>query len=285
MQTPVNSVRLGELLKDAGFCEEKTNYLMEGYAHGFALGHRGLLNSRVVKNHVSSEELTPLVEKVQKEVEMGHIAGPFSYEELCKLFPEFQISPLNLRPKKEAGQYRLIFDLSHPRDGSSINENIPDVFKHVKYSSVGHFIRKIMILGPGAYLAKCDIKHAFRIVPMHPTEYRKLCMAIGDEYFFDKRLPMGVASSCGIWESSAEALIYLHEKSKPKNSVSDHLMDDFIFAEASKEGCNKALQNFLSICEYTGFPIAPEKTVGPTQCIIYLGIELDTVRQMARLPL
>lgn len=31
-------------------------------------------------------------------------------------------------------------------------------------------------------------------------------------------------------------------------------------------------------------PMAPEKTVGPVTCLTFLGIELDTVMQEARLP-
>jgi hypothetical protein len=41
---------------------------------------------------------------------------------------------------------------------------------------------------------------------------------------------------------------------------------------------------FLSLCEYLGVPIAPEKTVGPSTILTFAGIELDTNTMEARLP-
>ena len=48
--------------------------------------------------------------------------------------------------------------------------------------------------------------------------------------------------------------------------------------------CCTDLKNFLSLCEYLGVPIAPEKTVGPRTTLTFAGIELDTILCEARLP-
>ncbi|XP_065189453.1 uncharacterized protein LOC135820075 [Sycon ciliatum] len=44
------------------------------------------------------------------------------------------------------------------------------------------------------------------------------------------------------------------------------------------------LNAVLSVFRYLGVPIADEKTVGPTSCLTFLGIELDSVQKVARLP-
>ncbi len=55
-------------------------------------------------------------------------------------------------------------------------------------------------------------------------------------------------------------------------------------AASSYDQCCTDLKNFLSLCEYLGVPIAPEKTVGPQTTLTFAGIELDTRLFEARLP-
>ena len=55
-------------------------------------------------------------------------------------------------------------------------------------------------------------------------------------------------------------------------------------AALSFQQCCIHLQNFLSLCQYLGVPIAPEKTVGPQNILSFAGIELDTLSMEARLP-
>lgn len=45
------------------------------------------------------------------------------------------------------------------------------------------------------------------------------------------------------------------------------------------------MDTFLLQCSDLGVPIANEKTVQPTQVLIFLGIEIDTVEMIMKLPL
>ena len=63
-----------------------------------------------------------------------------------------------------------------------------------------------------------------------------------------------------------------------------HILDDFLFIAKSEEQCRSDLNNFLTMCNYLGVPLAPEKTVGPATVLQFAGITLDSVRQEARLP-
>ena len=56
--------------------------------------------------------------KLPKEFEVGRIAGPFGG-------PNFCVSPLGLVPKKQLGEFRMIHNLSFPKQ-TYINNGIPD---------------------------------------------------------------------------------------------------------------------------------------------------------------
>lgn len=63
-----------------------------------------------------------------------------------------------------------------------------------------------------------------------------------------------------------------------------HILDDFQFlGPPDSPICNLALHLFMSMCDVLGVPIKDEKTEGPSITLIYLGIELDTVKMEARL--
>ena len=66
--------------------------------------------------------------------------------------------------------------------------------------------------------------------------------------------------------------------------VSHPLFGRFFLANKSVRECKNDLDNFLQICKDLGVPIADDKLVGPTTCLTYLGIEIDTVAMTVRLP-
>ena len=57
------------------------------------------------------------------------------------------------------------------------------------------------------------------------------------------------------------------------------VLDDFLFLGDSKQECQHGLDSFLQLADI----IAQHKTVQPTQCLVFLGIELDTENRIARI--
>ena len=55
-------------------------------------------------------------------------------------------------------------------------------------------------------------------------------------------------------------------------------------SDGNQRLCQQQLNIFLEFCSYLGFPIAPEKTCGPSTTLSFVGIALDTVLKDARLP-
>ena len=69
------------------------------------------------------------------------------------------LSPLGLVPKKNTGQYRLIHDLSYPKD-KSVNAGIPQEFTSVKYLSFDKYAQLIRKCGKGALQPRSDVADA-----------------------------------------------------------------------------------------------------------------------------
>ena len=197
-------------------------------------------------------------------------------------FSVFRVSPLGLVPKKTEGEFRLIHHLSFPK-GTSLNDGIPPEHTSVSYATVEDAIRFIKTVGPGCFLAKTDIKNAFRIIPIRPEDYNLLGMCWQGLYYFDRCMPMGCSSSCKTFELFSTAIEWVAQHKLHIECIL-HLLDDFLIVSPTEDLCTRQLEIFLMCCNYLGIPMAPEKTMGPSTTITFAGIELDSVEMEARLP-
>ena len=216
--------------------------------------------------------------KLAKELDAHRLAGPFS----SPPFPVFRVSPLGLVPKKVEGEFRLIHHLSFPK-GSSLIDGISTDLTSVSYATVEDAIRRIKTVGPGCFLAKTDIKNAFQIIPIRPQDYNLLGICWRGLYYYDRCMPMGFSSSCKTFEIFSTAIEWIAQNKLHITHIL-HLLDDFLIISPREELCQKQLDLFLTLCSYLGIPMAPEKTVGPSQIISFAGIELDSILMEARLP-
>ena len=132
-------------------------------------------------------------------------------------------------------------------------------------------------------MAKTDMKSAFRIIHIHPADYPLLCIHWNDLYYFDRILAMGLSSSCAIFEFFSTALEWLSVDHVGACAVL-HILDDFLFIAKTGDQCHRDLKNFILMCNRTGVPLAPEKTVGPEMVLQFAGITLDSIVFEDRLP-
>ena len=66
-----------------------------------------------------------------------------------------------------------------------------------------------MSIGPGTLLGKTDIKSAFRLLPLHPTDRHLLVMQWHQELFIDMCLPFGLRSAPKLFNILAEFLAWI----------------------------------------------------------------------------
>ena len=277
LPTPVNPEELSQWLE--GYTDRAA--IVSIFAQGAMLDYQGINSPLTSANSQSATQHPEAVsQKLQEELSKNRIAGPFSSIPL----PQLKISPLALREKQETGKYRLLHNLSFPYDEQSVNYNIPKTSKQVHYESISDAIASIHQCTPTAYMAKSDIADAFRIVPLHPSQYHLTGFSWQNYYYYDKCLPQGCASSCKIFESVSSAIKWILVCKLGVTNVVK-VLDDFFFVGRTKQQCQDALDKFVYISQQLGIPIATHKTVGPTQVITFLGIELDTTHMIARLPI
>ena len=279
LPTPINPLKLAFHLN--GYNSNLYDYLIKGFIRGFSISSLNVPPSDISMNkNLQSAYLYPQVvtDKLTKEQGQGRISQPFT----TPPFPDMVISPLGLQPKKAPGQYRVIHHLSFPK-GRSVNDSIQKTDATVKYATVGQAIQHILNFGQGCYLAKTDIKSAFRIIPVSPADYHLLGFSWQGKYYYDKCLPMGCSSSCAIFESFSTGLEWIIQRKLPHVAVL-HILDDFLFIAPSYHQCLSALSTFKQLCLEIGVPLAPEKTVGPARSLEFAGIQLDTQRMQASLP-
>ena len=255
-----------------------TAKLEQGFSFGFDIGFRGIPSSNVeVENSLSTNEHPGVVdEALNKEVSKGRIIGPLD----SIPYDTFQLNPLGIVPKK-SGDFRLITNLSCPA-GNSVNDCIDDIFAEVHYSSVKDALNILSKVGKDAYLSKTDIKSAFRLIPVSPSQYNILCYKWKEKFFIDRCLPMGARSSCSIFEMFSSAIEFILKGLGVEYVI--HYLDDFLFISKTQEDCSLALKTFQYIAEQIGLPLAPEKTVLPSRCLEFLGYEISTSDEQIRLP-
>ena len=194
-----------------------------------------------------------------------------------------QIDPFGVIPKKSSpGDWRLIVDLSSP-DQHSVNDGIAKELCSLSYCSVDDAVRQVLGLGRGAKLAKLDVKSAFRILPVHPADCPLLGMRWKGRIFVDKRLPFGLRSAPKLFNALADALQWVMERRGVSFVI--HYLDDFLtIGSPDSEECEHNYHSMLQIFTELGIPFAPGKCEGPATVLIFLGIEIDTVKQELRLP-
>ena len=221
----------------------------------------------------------PVQKYVDNELTERRIIGPFAPTEAA----DIHVSRFGVIPKRhQPGKWRLILDLSSP-EGKSVNDGIDRERCSLQYESVDDAARILMGLGRGAQMAKIDIAHAYRNVPVHPTDRYLLGMQWKNEIYVDTALPFGLRSAPKIFCALSDALEWILLQAGMSSCL--HYIDDFLTLGApDSPECGHNLKVIMEICSVLGIPLAVEKIEGPIGWIIFLGIELDSRTMTMRLP-
>ena len=139
-----------------------------------------------------------------------------------------------------------------------------------------------MQLGRHAHVAKLDVKSAFRLCPVHPSEHHLLGMHWQGRYYFDRVLPFSLRSAPFIFNCLTSAVQWLARQQI--DHVHHYLDDFFITGPPHTTQCSQHLCSLTSLCEHLGIPLAEDKLEDPATQLEYLGILLDLDALEARLP-
>ena len=257
------------------------HYLVKGMADGFHIGFDRRVNCKSVEKNMKSalENMEPVDEYLKTELQAGRIVGPIDPAKASHL----QISRFGVIPKAgQPGKWRLILDLSSP-SGHSVNDGVDKSLCSLKYATVEDAVQQIIKVGKGALLAKIDIQHAYRNVPVHRDDRALLGMVWQGKLYIDTVLPFGLRSAPKIFSAIADALEWVLTKYGVTFIL--HYLDDYLTTgkPESKE-CQQNLETIQKVCNHLGVPLKLEKIEGPTTSLVFLGILIDTTKMELRLP-
>ena len=257
------------------------DYVVSGIREGFRIGFDYSKNCTAAgKNTRSANQNAAVVsDYLLTECSAGRVIGPFPEN---PNFNPIQVNRFGVIPKGTPGKWRLIVDLSFP-EGTSVNDGIQTDLCSLRYVKVDDAAREIEKQGHNTWMAKIDIQHAYRIVPIHPEDRWLLGMQWQGNLFVDTTLPFGLRSAPKIFTALADAVEWVLRWRGVQFVI--HYLDDFFMAgSANYATCSAQLQIVLDTFEELGIPIARHKLEGPTSCLTFLGFELDSVAMEVRLP-
>ena len=128
-----------------------------------------------------------------------------------------------------------------------------------------------------------DVKEAFRLVPVHPSDRLLLGMVWKGDLYIDKVLPFGLRTAPLLFTALVDALEWVIRK-RGVNWVF-HYVDDFIFVGSpTSSQCSVAMAAAMQVCTELGIPIESEKNEGPATTLSVLVIKFDTEDLILCLP-
>ena len=137
------------------------------------------------------------------------------------------------------------------------------------------------MIKPGYYLSKVDLGHAYKSVPIHPSNYEATGLKwqfkgnkLKYTFLVDSRLPFGARKSPEIFHRLTQAVWRIMAK-RGFDAIIVYL-DDFLIVGETKEVCQLAFDTLITLLQHLGFEISWRKVIRPTQKLVFLGIEVDT---------
>ena len=131
--------------------------------------------------------------------------------------------------------------------GSSVNGFIPQEEFSVQYSKFDDAVDMIANLGPGALMAKLDIKSAFRLCSVRPEDWELLGIHWKVHYYVELRLPFGLRSSPYHFVRLADALYFILTCNYLIEFLTYYLDDFFTAGPAASDTCVKQMQIIIQV--------------------------------------
>ena len=207
------------------------------------IGLQGPRVSKEYPNFISARQNPHIVSNnLLKELQLGHTAGSF----VSPPFPNFQVYPIGVVPKKHSTERRTIFHLSFPKhQTTSVNSHISPTDYSLHYITIDTAISIIQNIGQGCFMSKLDVKSAFRNIPVHPSDWELLGMKLNGLYFFDTVLPFGLRSAPYLFDQFSCMIEWIIKNKLGIPNVI-HILDEFFFVtRPPRSDCLTALCKIL----------------------------------------
>ena len=253
-------------------------YLLHGIKHGFPIINfpNSPVDNVIMHNYSSALTEHDAVEaQILTEIKEGRYI-------VVNEKPQI-VSALGAIPKPDGG-IRLIHDCSRPY-GRAIND-FASINSKIKYQSVQH-ATNIISKSNGYYLAKLDLKHAYRSVKIDPNHYKYAGLSWHFKghkeptWLCDTRLPFGAKLSVECFHRISLAIQRILASQGIQTVI---YLDDILIISHSHGECLKDLNHTIKTLRALGLSISYNKTEGPCRSLVFLGVRIDTVTHTLHLP-
>ncbi len=232
--TPLIPDAWQRLLIECDLTERYPN-IPQGLRTGFRVGIIPIRVTHTPRNSSSLIQFASSFEAtVAREFNSSRYLGPFTCSELESLIGPFQSSPLSLIPKPhKPNVMRLVQNFSFPRspsvDYASINSNIFSDDFPCTWTPFKAFCAIVCQLPPGTQAMVRDVAEAYRIIPLHQSQWPGTVVRLsdGDSFAVDTQTAFGIASGAGIfgYTGDGSADIFRRKGIGPLTKW----VDDFVF--------------------------------------------------------
>ncbi len=181
------------------------------------------------------------------------------------------ISSIFLRPKKQAGKYRLILNLK--------NLNVEVEYHKFKMDTLDTALK---LVTQGCFMISIDIKDAYYTIKID-EQYRKyLRFEFEGQLYQFRVLPNGLSSGPRIFTKILKVpLTHLRQTYGINTSA---YIDDLFLSEDSPQQCHLAATKMVDLLQNLGFTISPKSVLVPAQVIEHVGFVIDSVNMKVSLP-
>ena len=166
------------------------------------------------------------------------------------------------------------------------NESL-NSYAHPEHFSLDTVDDVTSVLGRNWFQAKIDLRRGYRSVPISPKNYTcaglkwKFSGASDYSYLIDTRLVMGSSKAPSIFQRITSSVCRIM---RSKGFICFVYLDDFYVCDKTYRLCKKAYDYLWKLLMSLGFTINEKKSVAPTQCLTFLGIEIDSTKLTLKIP-
>ena len=195
-------------------------------------------------------------------------------------------------PKSTPGEFRIIQDLSFPRNQpnkSSVNDDINTDDFQCDWGTFAACVLLVIAAPVGAEASVNDVEKAFRIIPVYPLDQPHLVVMWDGLLYLDHCTAFGTASSPGLFGRVADAGVRIFKR----HGIQDVIkwVDDFVFwrypSSTSTDGTHSYSYNeslIFNVAENLGLPWSRAKHTPFASTFTYNGFLWDIPARTVQLP-
>ena len=161
---------------------------------------------------------------------------------------------------------------------------VPKENKTVSYSGIDDVARMALHLGSPSWAMRIDIKHAFKCLPLAPSQWHLTGFSFRGAFFIQTQMPFGTSTSYLHFKEVARLLRWIIQNEHPPALIINYF-DDFWLTQKSKEELAQLANIFTQIIEQEiGFPISHNKTLRPAMMLDFIGLTAVLINLQVLLP-